>query len=221
MSSEGSASSDKAAAANWDTIELGSDGKGGPLPHLSTAELARLRDCEGNALKHLYNAPLFQVAMVGLVFFMCPGMLNALQGIGGGGQMDTHTSSSSSIAIYSTFAVGSVLAGTIVNKIGTKPALITGTLGYALYFASFLSYNINGNQGFVIAAGAIMGFCAGLLWAAEGAIMLSVATERQKGRYIVRAIPSHPPLTRAVCLLDSAESRLRGRRRRGAWPELQ
>src|SRR5260221_12677453 len=38
--------------------------------------------------------------------------------------------------------------------------------------------------GFVIAAGAILGVCAGLLWAAQGSLILSYPTEIQKGRFI-------------------------------------
>jgi hypothetical protein len=38
--------------------------------------------------------------------------------------------------------------------------------------------------GFVIAAGAILGICAGLLWTAQGSLMLSYPTETQKGRFI-------------------------------------
>jgi hypothetical protein len=36
----------------------------------------------------------------------------------------------------------------------------------------------------VIAAGAILGICAGLLWAAQGSLMLAYPTEVQKGRFI-------------------------------------
>jgi hypothetical protein len=39
-------------------------------------------------------------------------------------------------------------------------------------------------SGFVIAAGALLGVCAGLLWTAQGSLMLAYATEATKGRYI-------------------------------------
>lgn len=39
-------------------------------------------------------------------------------------------------------------------------------------------------SGFVIAAGAILGICAGLLWTAQGSLMLSYPTESQKGQFI-------------------------------------
>jgi sugar phosphate permease len=45
--------------------------------------------------------------------------------------------------------------------------------------------NIHSNaSGFIFAAGAILGVCAGLLWTAQGSLMLSYPTESQKGRFI-------------------------------------
>jgi len=50
---------------------------------------------------------------------------------------------------------------------------------------STLSKITDGNlPGFVIFAGALLGVCAGLLWTAQGAIMMSYPTEDLKGRYI-------------------------------------
>jgi hypothetical protein len=45
--------------------------------------------------------------------------------------------------------------------------------------------NIHTNaKGFVVASGAILGICAGLLWTAQGSLMLSYPTEGQKGRFV-------------------------------------
>lgn len=45
--------------------------------------------------------------------------------------------------------------------------------------------NIHPHVGpFVIASGAVLGLCAGLLWTAQGSLMLSYATESQKGVFI-------------------------------------
>lgn len=74
---------------------------------------------------------------------------------------------------------------------------------YCVYVASFLCYSHTQNQGgcsllsgimarvlivylpgFSIFAGALLGVCAGLLWTAQGAIMMSYPTEDLKGRYI-------------------------------------
>lgn len=100
-------------------------------------------------------------------------MFNALSGLGGAGQLDSRLADDSTVALYSTFASVAFFSGTICNKIGIKATLSLGGFGYALYSASFLCFNHTGNRGFVIAAGAILGFCAGLLWCAQGAIMVS------------------------------------------------
>ncbi|KDN45482.1 hypothetical protein K437DRAFT_247176 [Tilletiaria anomala UBC 951] len=132
----------------------------------------------------IYDHTACQVALLGLVCFLGPGMFNALSGIGGGGQVDRTPSINSSIALYSVFAVMAFFSGSIHNTIGSKPTLFIGTLGYSLYIGSLLSYNFNQNGGFVIGAGAVLGACAGLLWCSQGALMLSYPAEREKGRYI-------------------------------------
>ncbi|KAK4139478.1 major facilitator superfamily domain-containing protein [Dichotomopilus funicola] len=131
-----------------------------------------------------YASPIVQLLTVALVCFMCPGMYNALTGLGGGGQVDASAQNDSSTALYSTFAVVGFFSGTIANTLGVKITLAFGGLGYCIYAASFLSYNHNQNHGFVVFAGAFLGVCAGLLWTAQGTIMMSYPPEEKKGRYI-------------------------------------
>lgn len=109
---------------------------------------------------------------------------NALGGLGGGGQVDPTIQDNASTALYSTFATASFFAGSVNNYLGTPRTLALGGVGYALYTASWLSYNHNRNAGFVVASGAILGICASLLWTAQGTVMMSYPIESQKGRYI-------------------------------------
>ncbi|KAL8913944.1 MAG: hypothetical protein Q9171_001329 [Xanthocarpia ochracea] len=131
-----------------------------------------------------YASPPFQLGMVAVVCFLCPGMFNALAGLGGGGQFDATTANNANVAVYSTFSVVGFFAGTFANRMGIKLTLSLGGIGYFIYIASFLSYNRNQNSGFPIFAGALLGVCAGLLWCAQGAIMMSYPPEASKGRYI-------------------------------------
>ncbi|KAH8906779.1 MFS general substrate transporter [Coniochaeta sp. PMI_546] len=131
-----------------------------------------------------YASPIVQLIMVAMVCFLCPGMFNALGGLGGGGQVDFRAQDNANTALYSTFAVVAFFSGTIANMLGVKITLSVGGLGYCIYAASFLSYNHNQNDGFVIFAGAFLGVCAGLLWTAQGTIMMSYPSEDRKGRYI-------------------------------------
>ncbi len=153
---------------------------------LHTTTLAEVVPVErsSNPFKRVYAMPVVQVALVGMVCFLCPGMFNAISGIGGGGQVNSEASNKAAIALYSTFAAVSFFAGTIHNKLGSRLTLGIGALGYCLYIGSFLSYNINQNEGFVVASGAILGVCASLLWTAQGALMLAYPTESQKGTFI-------------------------------------
>ncbi|EPQ66322.1 hypothetical protein BGT96224_3069 [Blumeria graminis f. sp. tritici 96224] len=125
--------------------------------------------------------------MVSLVCFLCPGMFNALGGLGGGGKVDTKLADEMNVALYSTFAFFGFFSGPIVNYLGVKITLAIGGLGYGLYTASlFASTVVDGNckiYFFNIFSGAFLGFCAGLLWTAQGTIMVSYPRENQKGHF--------------------------------------
>lgn len=134
--------------------------------------------------RYWFASPRVQLFMVSFVCFLCPGMFNALGGLGGGGQVNPKAQSDASTALYSTFAVVGFFAGSIANRIGLRLTLSFGGIGYCIYAASFLAYNHTANHGFVVFAGAFLGVCAGLLWTAQGAIMMSYPPENEKGRYI-------------------------------------
>jgi len=131
-----------------------------------------------------FASPPIQLLIVSLVCFMCPGMFNALNGMGGGGQLDPTANNRANTALYSTFAVVGFFAGTFTNKLGIRTALSFGGIGYSVYVASYLCYNHTANLGFTTFAGALLGVCAGLLWCAQGAVMMSYPPEASKGRYI-------------------------------------
>ncbi|CAH9099315.1 unnamed protein product [Cuscuta epithymum] len=131
-----------------------------------------------------YNSPLVQVILIGLVCFCCPGMFNALSGMGGGGQVDPTAANNANTALYSTFAIFGVLGGGIYNILGPQLTLLAGCSTYVLYAGSFLYYNHYKHQAFAIVAGAFLGVGAGLVWASQGAIMTSYPPHDRKGTYI-------------------------------------
>jgi MFS family permease len=131
-----------------------------------------------------YASPKMQLLLVSLVCFLCPGMFNAVNGLGAGGQVDAGPSDNALTALYATFSVVGFFAGTFANRLGIRLTLAFGGFGYGLYVASLLCYNHTQNAGFLIFAGALLGVCAGLLWTAQGAIMMSYPPENSKGRYI-------------------------------------
>jgi Major Facilitator Superfamily len=131
-----------------------------------------------------YATPEFQIVFVALVCFLCPGMFNAVNGLGAGGLLDPHDINRANIGVYATFSVVGFFAGSIANAIGLRLTLGMGGFGYCIYVAAILCYNHTQNAGFLIFSGCLLGACAGLLWCAQGAVMMSYPTEGQKGRFI-------------------------------------
>jgi MFS family permease len=111
-------------------------------------------------------------------------LVQAVNGLGAGGQVDTGPADRANTALYATFSIVAFFAGSFANKLGIRLTLSFGGFGYGLYVASLLSYNHTANVGFLIFAGALLGVCAGLLWTAQGAIMMSYPSEGSKGKYI-------------------------------------
>lgn len=113
-------------------------------------------------------------------------MFNALNGMGGAGQLEenTYANNASNSALYATFAVVGFFAGTVINAIGIRSSLAFGGLGYCVYVSSYLCFNHTHNFGYVVFSGVFLGSCAGILWSAQGAIMMSYPSEKSKGRYI-------------------------------------
>ena len=62
-------------------------------------------------LRGVYYHPITQIVMLGFVCFLCPGMFNALTGLGGGGQVDPTTSANSTCAVYATYAFFAFFSG--------------------------------------------------------------------------------------------------------------
>lgn len=113
-------------------------------------------------------------------------MFNAINGLGGAGQLDDHAAASAAAntVLYGTFAVVGFFAGTVTNALGIRFALSFGGLGYCVYISAYLCYNHTQNFGYVVFSGVLLGCCAGILWSAQGAIMMSYPSEKLKGRFI-------------------------------------
>lgn len=71
------------------------------------------------------NTPLIQVIFLGIVCLCCPGMFNALSGLGAGGSMSSNVALTDAAngALYGCFAIVGFFAGTFTNTIGVKYTL--------------------------------------------------------------------------------------------------
>ncbi|CAO3593347.1 unnamed protein product [Absidia cylindrospora] len=131
----------------------------------------------GFSLPFRYNSPTFQIFLVGFICFCCPGMYNALTGMGGGGKSSTEAVNNANTALSVTFTICSLLGAPVYNIFGHR-VIIPAALCYVLYTGSFLS----DSDAFTIAVGAILGIGAGFLWTAQAGIMMSYPNESEKGK---------------------------------------
>lgn len=94
-----------------------------------------------------YASPMVQMLLVATTCFLygipwsrpekyrsltvrrCPGMFNALTGLGGGGQVNADIANNANIALYAVTSVVSFFGGTICNVIGPRVALAIGGTG--------------------------------------------------------------------------------------------
>ncbi|KAL4738522.1 major facilitator superfamily domain-containing protein [Aspergillus similis] len=133
----------------------------------------------------IYTHPWFQIFLISFICFCCPGMYNALTGLGGSGQVDPTVAANATVALLSaTAGTALFVVGPIFDRVGPRICLLLGGWTYPLYAGSLLCFNRTGNGAFVIASGAILGIGASFFWVPQGAIMTTYVCESQKGRAI-------------------------------------
>jgi MFS family permease len=133
---------------------------------------------------HWFRSILFQATVVGLLAFAAPGLWNALQSVGAGGQQTPFLVMAGNALLFSLMTITCLSSSLIINRIGLRYTLCLGTTGYALYSAALYQNNRYGTVWFVYVGSAACGITAGLFWAAEGAVMLSYPEPEKRGRYL-------------------------------------
>jgi len=122
-----------------------------------------------------------QMIFMSLVFFCCPGIFNAMNSIGLGG--DPAKGRIANLGIYICFTLSSFLGPAIVNTLGPKWALFLGATGYPP-----ISIALNGKFDLpdyaVGLIGVYLGFCAGFLFTAQGQLMMAYPRDGEKGKFI-------------------------------------
>ncbi|KAJ5108164.1 Major facilitator superfamily domain general substrate transporter [Penicillium angulare] len=138
-----------------------------------------------SVMHQVYTHSWFQILLISFICFCCPGMYNALTGLGGSGQVDQTVAANATVALLAaTAGTALFVVGPIFNRVGPRVCLLLGGWTYPLYSGSLLCFNSTNNGAFVIASGAILGIGASFLWVAQGAIMTTYVPESQKGRAI-------------------------------------
>ncbi|KAJ5908762.1 hypothetical protein N7495_001444 [Penicillium taxi] len=142
-------------------------------------------DTKRSTVYQIWTHSWSQIILISFICFCCPGMYNALSGMGGSGQVDSTISANATVALLSaTAGTALFIVGPIFNRVGPRVCLLLGGWAYPLYAGSLLCYNSTSNGTFIIASGALLGIGASFLWVAQGAIMTTYVPEHQKGRAI-------------------------------------
>lgn len=60
-----------------------------------------------------YNSPVTQIFIVGMICFCCPGMFNAINGLGAAGKADTKDATDGGTALSVTFTICSLIGAPV------------------------------------------------------------------------------------------------------------
>lgn len=137
-----------------------------------------------------YKSAMTQVVIIGLIAFCCPGLFNALAGLGNAGADNPTAANRANTALYACFAVFGYFGGAVFNICGrhaNRILMFLGGLTYASYAGGMYAVaNQTGHKIDWVApfVGALLGIGAGIFWTAQGAMMMAYATPSTKGKYI-------------------------------------
>ncbi|KAH9232384.1 hypothetical protein K456DRAFT_1725706 [Colletotrichum gloeosporioides 23] len=133
---------------------------------------------------HWYRGVFFQATVVGIAAFTAPGLWNAMNSVGAGGQQSPYLVMAGNAVLFSLMTITCLTGSIIANRFGLKATFAFGTMGYAMYSAALYTNNRYGTEWFIYVGSAACGITAGLFWAAEGAIMLSYPEPENRGKYL-------------------------------------
>ncbi|KAF7557797.1 hypothetical protein G7Z17_g407 [Cylindrodendrum hubeiense] len=131
-----------------------------------------------------FRGVFFQATVVGISAFAAPGLWNAMNSVGAGGQQTPFLVMAGNALLFSLMTVTCLTGSIVANRFGLRATLIFGTTGYVLYSAALYTNNRYGVEWFIYVGSAACGITAGLFWAAEGAIMLSYPEPEKRGKYL-------------------------------------
>ncbi|THX49858.1 hypothetical protein D6D08_09916, partial [Aureobasidium pullulans] len=132
-------------------------------------------------LHRFYRGTTFQAIILGLVSFTQPGIWDALNSLGAGGQAKPYVVNAANAVTFAIMVLFSPFTAIVGNKYSLKWVLVFGTLGYVPYCAALYCNSVYGTQWFMIFGAATCGFSASALWTAEGAIAVGYPEANRRG----------------------------------------
>jgi hypothetical protein len=145
-------------------------------------------------IRRYQNQAQFQIYIISIICFCCPGLFNALTSFASGIADPTIAYNGNAI-IYSVFSLSGLISSGLVNMIGGKISVLVGSFGYVIYALSlyYMSQSLGDDDNekyssktisIYYGSCCILGICAGLLWTAQGQICMTYPTEETKGTYL-------------------------------------
>ncbi|OAL47410.1 MFS general substrate transporter [Pyrenochaeta sp. DS3sAY3a] len=131
-----------------------------------------------------FRGVFFQATVVGFCAFTAPGLWNAMQSVGAGGQQTPYLVMAGNAILFALMTFTCLSGSVVINRIGLRNTMALGTTGFVLYSAALYQNNRYGTEWFIYVGSAACGITAGLFWAAEGAIMLSYPPPENRGKYL-------------------------------------
>ncbi|RDL30017.1 uncharacterized protein BP5553_10644 [Venustampulla echinocandica] len=87
----------------------------------------------------------------------------------------------SNSALYGVFTFSALFAGTLLNVLGPRLTMMLGITGYPLYIGAMWYFDLYGNLGYPVFAGAYLGLTGGCLWTTAAYVSNAYAEEKDKG----------------------------------------
>ncbi|KAI1843256.1 hypothetical protein JX265_012171 [Neoarthrinium moseri] len=131
-----------------------------------------------------FHGVFFNATVVGIAAFAAPGLWNAMNSVGAGGQQTPYLVMAGNAILFAIMTFTCLTGSLMVNRFGYRTALVFGTVGYVIYSAALYTNNRYGTVWFIYFGSAACGVSAGIFWATEGAIMLSYPEPEKRGRYL-------------------------------------
>lgn len=134
--------------------------------------------------RRIWQNSLTQMFLISIQAFCGPAMADAIAGLGGGGLATPQTSNIATAINYTMLAVCCALGGPIVNKLGTKWALVIGACSFPIRGSSYYCNSKFGNQWYLILGGFFTGIGSGTWYVAESGTIMSLAPSGSRGKYL-------------------------------------
>ncbi|KAI8713452.1 hypothetical protein NCS52_01289900 [Fusarium sp. LHS14.1] len=129
----------------------------------------------------IFRGTYVQAVLLGLISFTQPGIWNAMNSLGAGGQAEPYVVNAANVITFVVMFVLSPLASIVGNIVGLRWLVVFGTIGYVPYSAALYVNSTNGTQWFLIFGAVTCGLSATALWTGEAAMAVGYPEIRRRG----------------------------------------